>query len=68
MHTAPMADSEGVFTGWKRVPVDTGFKCRLCGSNHILFRVWESNCGGYEDIKYHCKGCDRSWWVEGPDA
>lgn len=43
------------------------FKCR-CGSNDITFRLWESDCGGYDDTCYKCNACGKIWWVEGPDA
>lgn len=44
------------------------FKCRKCGSDDIWFREWESSCGGYDDIKYECRGCSRVWWVESSDG
>lgn len=60
----------GDYTSDWKATKDTNpeFKCRECGSNDIVFREWESSCGGYEDYQYHCRGCDRKWWVEGADA
>lgn len=48
-------------------PENPEFRCK-CGSNNILYRRWESTCGGFEDICYTCKDCGKLWWVEGPDA
>lgn len=70
MHTAPMSESEGEFKdGWKPTKAENpDFYCRKCGSDDVWYKIWESACGGYEDIKYKCRGCKRAWWVEGPDA
>jgi DNA-directed RNA polymerase subunit M/transcription elongation factor TFIIS len=69
MHSAPMADSEGDFGLWKPTKDDNpAFKCRKCGSRDVVYRVWDSSCGGYEDYQYHCRGCQRKWWVEGSDS
>lgn len=67
-HTGPMPDSAGTFEQWKTVPEDANFACRKCGSHAIKFRIWESNCGGWEDYNYHCDGCGREWWVDGADS
>ncbi len=64
MHTAPMKDSEGDFGGWNKSITP----CRDCGQPKILWRMWESHCGGYEDYQYKCENCGKSWWVEGPDS
>jgi hypothetical protein len=63
MHTAPMPDSAGDFKDWKESPT----KHHSCGGA-VLYRTWESSCGGYEDVQYHCEKCGKRWWVEGPDA
>jgi len=42
-------------------------KC-TCGSKDVKYRIHESSCGGYEDAEYHCMDCDKTWWVDGPDA
>lgn len=70
MHTKPMAESEGTFGDeWKPTKAENpDFKCRKCGSDDIWYRVWDSSCGGYEDTKYECRGCKRTWWVESADA
>jgi DNA-directed RNA polymerase subunit M/transcription elongation factor TFIIS len=60
----------GDFVGaWKpTAPEAPAFTCRACGSGDVWYRRWESACGGYEDIKYECRSCSRTWWVEGADA
>jgi DNA-directed RNA polymerase subunit RPC12/RpoP len=61
MHTGPVP---GTFTSdWKPV----GSRCRHC-DGAVMMRVWESDCGGYEDHQYRCEACGVRWWVEGPDA
>lgn len=69
MHTKPMSESEGAFSlGWKpTAPENPEFRCS-CGSNQVSYRIWNSDCGGFEDVLYHCRSCGRTWWVEGPDA
>lgn len=55
--------------GWKPTKAThPDFKCRVCGSNDIWYRNWESSCSGYDDKKYECRGCKRTWWVESGDA
>lgn len=49
---------------YKQVPVEYEFKCRECGSTDIEYRDLSDV---YEDVKYHCKGCNRVWIVEGSD-
>ena len=44
------------------------FKCRKCSSSYIVYRDWESSCGGYEDTHYKCVDCGFDWWVEGIDS
>lgn len=70
MHTKPMSESEGNFqNGWlPTVAENPQFCCRNCGSQDVWYRLWESSCGGYEDVKYQCRGCGRIWWVESADA
>jgi hypothetical protein len=65
MHTAPMKDSEGTFNEWRLSEVAT---CWKCTSDRVEYRVWESNCGGYEDNQYRCIACGEQWWVEGIDS
>lgn len=62
--------TSGHFTSdWKPTKEENpDFKCRKCGSNNIWYRRWESSCGGFDDIEYKCRSCERHWWVEGPDA
>jgi DNA-directed RNA polymerase subunit M/transcription elongation factor TFIIS len=64
MHTQPLSNADGVFT-------DTGSyygACRKCGKKEVNYRVWKSNCGGYEDYEYTCRACGHSWWVDGIDS
>ncbi len=65
-----MAENEGTSGDWKptKPEVSSTFRCRQCGSDDVYYRVWESDCGGYEDYQYHCHGCGRKWWVESADA
>jgi hypothetical protein len=66
-HTPAMADSEGVFND--RKPVTNGWACPHCKAiGGITYRKWESSCGGWEDLNYHCTNCGTSWWVEGIDS
>ena len=44
------------------------YSCKQCGSLNVWYRTWESSCGGYEDIEYHCRNCDQKWWHESSDA
>ena len=43
-------------------------KCRKCGEDNVVYAVWESSCGGYEDYHYKCQSCNHSWWVDGIDS
>jgi len=54
---------------WKPTkPEAPDYKCRNCESDNIWYREWESSDGGHEDIKYECRNCNCTWWVEGSDA
>lgn len=69
MHSKPMADSEGTFDGWKPTAAENpDYSCRKCSSRDVYYRTWDSSDGAYTDYQYHCRGCDRKWWVEGADA
>lgn len=63
MHTGPMPDSAGDFDNWK--PSERTCKC---GQKTVRYRVWESSCGGYEDLNFNCTACNHSWWVDGCDS
>jgi hypothetical protein len=65
MHTSSLPESAGDFEKDSH-PSDR--PCPHCGGRRVRYRVWESSCGGYEDEKYTCPDCQRSWWVEGPDS
>lgn len=68
MHTGEPVSGQYI-DGWKPTKaVNPNFKCRACGSDDVWFREWESSCGGYEDMNYECRGCQRKWWVESADA
>ena len=67
MHTQSMSESEGDFSGWK---LSEGTTCPKCGYLNVSYSIWESKCGGYEDVKYRCNvsSCKHTWWVDGPDS
>lgn len=53
--------------GWDYTkPVNPKFTCK-CGSNEIIWKLWESSDGAYEDYHYRCMECDHDWWVESSD-
>jgi len=64
MHTAPMKDSDGQFSEWTKADC----ACRFCNGTEVCYAAWESSCGGYEDYKFGCAECGKTWWVDGPDA
>lgn len=47
-----------------------GTLCRKCENPkpNVFYMMWESDDGGHEDVKYNCKDCGHSWWVEGSDS
>lgn len=48
---------------------DPSVPCRHCKTpGGVVFKVWESDCGGYEDTHYKCTNCHKEWWIDGPDA
>lgn len=65
MHTKPMKESDGTFTK----PREATRSCPKCGGK-VTYKVWDSSCGGYTDVKYTCQNpeCKHYWWVEGPDS
>lgn len=62
-HTREMSEYEGEF----RASEPTSIECTKCGGP-MRAQLWESNCGGYEDYKYTCAQCGRSFWVDGIDS
>lgn len=64
-HTGPMPDSAGDFGEWEHLD---NVQCRKCGEHYVVRRLWESKCGGFEDLQYRCQCCGATWWVEGPDS
>lgn len=43
--------------------------CKYCGEEGtIQYIEWESSCGGYEDFKYRCINCEKTWWIDGADG
>ncbi len=54
---------------WKPTKAENPeFKCRVCGSNDVWYSIWESSCGGFEDVHYECRACKRDWWIESSDS
>lgn len=67
MHTGPVVGE--YVDGWKPTKAENpDFKCRKCGSDDIWYRKWESSDGAYDDVKYECRGCKRTWWIESSDS
>ncbi len=65
MHTGPMPESAGEF----QPPAKKLYDCRYCaGTGCVEMRLWESSCGGYDDEKYTCQKCGKTWWIEGADG
>lgn len=64
MHTGPVHESDGDFSG----PMPTECHCRKCDAPLVSVQLWESKCGGYEDYKYTCAACGHVWWIEGIDS
>ena len=64
MHTQPMPESAGTLR--ERKP--TICPCRKCAKKEVTFQIWDSSCGGYEDVKLTCGACGYVWWVDGPDS
>lgn len=65
MHTQPMAEHQGDF-GDEHESKDR--PCPKCKGGPVMYRVWESSCGGYEDYKYRCAACGHTWWIDGIDS
>jgi hypothetical protein len=72
MHSAPMSESDGKFRDSMKPAIMGDGKpwpCPRCkAAGRVTYKVWDSSCGGYEDIKYHCGACGKTWWVEGADS
>ena len=65
MHSQPMSEDQGKFGGWQPDPR----ACPACKtSEQVYYRLWESNDGGFEDYKYHCRACGKVWWIDGIDS
>jgi DNA-directed RNA polymerase subunit M/transcription elongation factor TFIIS len=59
-----MSDEEA---RWKPTKADNPtFVCRKCHSADVWYR--SCLCRDYDDTEYHCRTCQRRWWVEGADA
>lgn len=63
-HTRVMTEHEGDL-GDER---ECDRPCPACKKTEVVYQIWESSCGGYEDVKYTCVGCGNFWWVDGPDS
>ena len=57
-----------ILSGKERAEEQTDIACRYCGELQVTYAIWDSDCGGYEDIHYRCQACRRGWWVDGPDS
>ncbi len=70
MDRQPLGQTEGTFRhDWKPTyPENPHFTCRKCGSHEVWYRTWDSLCGSYEDVQYHCRSCNLIWWFESSDA
>lgn len=64
MHTKSLPDSAGEFDKWE----DSKVPCHSCNELKVKYRIWESSCGGFEDLNFKCLGCGKEWWVDGPDS
>lgn len=65
MTHVPGREIDGEFTGGSRSDRPCP-KCHADGT--VTFRVWESSDGGWEDYKYSCSACKKTWWVDGIDS
>lgn len=63
-HMKPMGEHEGKFAGES----EPAGNCPKCGSDRYTCRIWESNDGAYEDVKYECQACKFVRWVDGIDS
>lgn len=65
MHTGPISESQGDLGA----VTQSGCKCPRCGSP-LIYRIWESRDGAYEDTKYSCTNaaCGHVYWVDGIDS
>lgn len=70
MHIKPMAESDGKFKTYDdgKQEHQSMFDCPKCRKSKMRYKVWESNCGGYEDVKLRCPACKYTYWVDGPDS
>ena len=41
--------------------------CPHCGATEWYYVIWDSSDGAYTDEKNHCRSCEKTWWVDGPD-
>jgi hypothetical protein len=62
MHTGPVP---GNFVGER---FHSSERCVHCKCRTLYFQHWESDCGGYNDVRYECKTCGDVYWVEGSDS
>jgi hypothetical protein len=64
-HMRTYSEMEGTFG--PEEPAESPCRSSNC-PGPVTCRCWESADGAYEDWKYTCKACGRSWWVEGIDS
>jgi hypothetical protein len=64
MHTNPIPESQGTLAQEHPHSVP----CAKCNSHDAVSQMWESSCGGYEDLKITCRACGHVRWIDGIDA
>ena len=65
-HLGPIPESKGRLGEAK---AREELPCRRCAEIGVVYmQVWESSCGGYEDLKFSCLACDHVWWIDGIDS
>lgn len=66
MHTKQISESDGKF---EKEGIAGELFCPKCKRNGVMrWKIWESSCGGYEDVKYTCGACGHYWWIDGADS
>jgi len=61
---ATMNEFDGEFT----TTTEKLYECPKCSNLSLSKRIWESSCGGYEDVKYECSSCGYYYWIDGIDS
>jgi transposase-like protein len=61
MKPKQLENSGGKISEWKKFECP----CNYCGSKEVYYKLWNSDCGKYEDEYYECRGCKKTWMVVG---